>query len=234
MTELLEKIDNLILLTNGLVHINYELNIDNPLFFRIGKESHLVFYRSMVEALRGSANLSITGKTKDIKRLIKYKIGDDPWLQIEKKNIDKCKHAWRYSNPIPTREPTIMKDPFDINDISDYLQSFYELLAKIQAECFMSHYVHSKPIQVSIDEMILLEWLHEKIRNEFEHFIPKYYSVSIPDLIDSSILCMKLSYKLLFESGNVIFHTDNGLIKLILDKNIKILTKKKRNGLTLG
>lgn len=228
MTEIFEGIDNLILLTNGLMHINYELSTKEPLFFRIGKESHLVFYRSMVEALRGTANLSITGKAKDKSRLVKYKIDDNPWLQIVKININKCKHAWRYGDPIPTQDPKIINDPFDITEMSDYLQNFYELLAKIQAECFMSQNVFSsKSIQISNDEMILLEWLHERIRNEFEHFIPKHYSVLISDLVDSSILCLKFSFKLLFESGNVIFHTDNSLMKSIIDKNIEILIHKK-------
>ncbi len=60
----------------------------------------------------------------------------------------------------------------------DYLRGFYDLLAMIQAPCFMLQYTHSAVVSVSDTEMQLLEWLHEKIRNDFEHFMPKTLRVS--------------------------------------------------------
>jgi len=221
-----EKIDNLILLENGIDHIRIELSKTVPLFIRIGKEAHLILYRSMVEALRGSANLSITGRPKDKKHVVKYKIGERSWQQIEKTKVGGCENAWRYSNPTQTLKPDDDRKPFDISDALNYLQGFYDLLAKIQAECFMSRYVGSKPIEVSDDEMRVLEWLHENIRNEFEHFIPKLYYVGISELISASLVCLRLSFKLLFESRSIVFHSDSGILRSALEENTCLLKQR--------
>jgi hypothetical protein len=85
----------------------------------------------------------------------------------------------------------------------DYLISFYDSLAMIQTECFMHKFVDSKEVLVSDDEMKQLEWLHENIRNEYEHFVPKSYSAPSLDLIELTILSLHLSKKLLFDSKNV-------------------------------
>jgi len=209
----MEKIQNLILLENGVEHLGFEIEKSNPLFFRAAKEAHLILYRSMVEALRGKANLSITGIPKDKNRIIQYKIGNKPWCQTQKTSVKGCKKAWRYCKPTVIKKPAISDKSIDVSSMSDYLQSFYELLAKVQAECFMSQYFHSEPIHVTDREMNLLKWLHEEIRNEFEHFILKQYYVAIYDSIASTILCFQLSVKLLFKSGNVIPHTDMSPIK---------------------
>jgi len=84
------------------------------------------------------------------------------------------------------------------------LQNFYDLLAKIQTDCFMKQYVNSNRITVSDEEMKILEWLHEDIRNEYEHFIPKSYSAPAESLIHAALTCCSLSEKLLFQFGNVI------------------------------
>ena len=52
--------------------------------------------------------------------------------------------------------------------------------------------------------MKILEWLHENIRNEYEHFVPKLYSAPKSDLIYTSISCCGLSKELLFKSNNII------------------------------
>jgi hypothetical protein len=221
-----EEIDNFILLKNGLEHIHIELNKTVPLFFRIGKEAHLVFYRTMTEALRGTANLTITGRHQDKKRVVKYKIGDGPWLQIKKIKVDGCKNAWRYSDPAQTQKPNDNGKPSDTSNVLNYLQSFYDLLAKIQAACFMSKYFGSNPIQVSDNEMLLIEWLHENIRNEFEHFIPKKYYVAIPNLISASAVCLSLSFKLFFESRNVILDSNRGILRSALEENIRLLKQR--------
>jgi len=201
--ELFEKIDNLILLNGNLNHIKLEINNGKLSFFRIAREAHQALYRSMVEALRGSANLSITGRPKDKKRIVKYQIGNKPWQEIHKIKVEDCKFAWRFSDPEPCEEPSNNDENYEIPEMDNYLISFYDLLAMIQTECFMNRFTHSKHISVSDDEIRKLQWLHEAVRNEFEHFIPKLYSVFIPDLIKTSQISLSLSSKLIYESGNV-------------------------------
>ena len=47
----MDKIDNIALIENGLIHIRFEMSRDKISYFRIARESHLILYRSMIEAL---------------------------------------------------------------------------------------------------------------------------------------------------------------------------------------
>ena len=58
--EKLQVIDNQILISNSLLHAQYELERPERNYFRIARESHLILYRSAIEALRGSANFPVT------------------------------------------------------------------------------------------------------------------------------------------------------------------------------
>lgn len=74
----------------------------------------------------------------------------------------------------------------------------------------MGQFTHSKTVPLPDPDMKTCEWLHERIRNEYEHFVPKYYRAPVTDLIASTQLCLDVSKKLLFDSGNVLFHAIAG------------------------
>jgi hypothetical protein len=170
--------------------------------FRAARESHLVLYRSMIEALKGSANLAVTGRpSKDRKH--QYQIGNEPFKEIHKVAVPGCKEAWIFSEPVVCEPPEIDYSKGPELNRDDYLISFYDALAMIQSECFMHQYVMSKEVPVTDDEMKRLEWLHEDIRNEYEHFVPKGYSAPLRTLIELTILSLRLSRELLFDSKNV-------------------------------
>jgi hypothetical protein len=60
----------------------------------------------MIEALKGTANLAVTGyRSKD--RSYKYKRDNKPWQEIHKVLIkdSKKKGAWRFSQPVPCDKP---------------------------------------------------------------------------------------------------------------------------------
>ena len=170
-----ETIDNLNLIENGLLHIRFEHSRDEPSFFRVAREAHLILYRSMIEALKGSANLAIISRPSK-PREHKYQIGDEPWKEIHKVRVTGCNVAWRFSEPAQCEPPIINYDlQPDLPNRDDYLISFYDALAMIQADCFMQQFIYSKTVQVSDIDMQRLEWLHEDIRNKPEHFVPKSY-----------------------------------------------------------
>ena len=201
MLEEYEKIDNIKLIRNNLRHINCELVSNKPSPMRVAKECHQLLSRMMVEALRGTANLSIVGRpTKTRKHF--YREGNDPWKAIQKDNIEGCSKAWRYSEPVPESPPCCQEQEGSKSD-NNYLLVFYDLLARIQAPCFMHRYIHSAVVSVSDTEMKLLEWLHEKIRNDFEHFIPRTLLVSPDDCLRTSEICLRLTIDLLTKSNNI-------------------------------
>jgi hypothetical protein len=58
--------------------------------------------------------------------------------------------------------------------------------------------------------MKTLEWLHEHVRNEYEHFKPMCYMAPVSDLLMAARLCMRLSQELLFVSTTCIFFPMSG------------------------
>jgi hypothetical protein len=230
--ETVDKIDNLRLIENSLLHMQFELERESPSYFRLAREAHLLLYRTMIESLTGSNWQNVTGhRAKD--RSVKYQWGDKPWQEIHKEvKIEGCHEAWRFSHPVVCAQP-----PEDrINEVflksvfrslgEAWLIGFYDALAMIQTECFMHKFIYSKSIMISNEDMITFEWLHENIRNEYEHFIPKLYWAPVYDLLWAVERCLSVSKELLFESGNVIFHT-------VTKKSLKELLESVFKGATL-
>ncbi len=201
-----EEIDNLRLIENDLIHLKFELGREEPSYFRIARGAHLVLYRSMVEALKGSANFAVTRRRGD-KRAIKFKYEKGDKLQeITKNLIPGCKDAWRFSKPEPCGPPVVSDCSRQIEP-EEYLIHFFETLAKIQTECFMGQFTCSKVVSVADDDMKTLEWLHVYIRNVYEHFVPRSYSAPKKHLNAAANLCLRLARELLLNSGNVSFHS---------------------------
>lgn len=62
----------------------------------MAREAHLLLYRSMIEALRGSANLAVTARlSKD--RSVRYQRGTRHWQEIHRLDMPKRGKAWRFS-----------------------------------------------------------------------------------------------------------------------------------------
>jgi hypothetical protein len=204
-----EAIDNRSLIQNGLRHIEFEIGQPKPSMFRVAREAHLILYRSMIEALKGSANLAVVGQ-RPKERRHQYKLGDEPFKEIHKEPVSACRKAWRFSRPVECQVDESEEVGAVVSNHDDFLVSFYDALAMIQSECFMQQFVKSNVVAVFDDEMKALEWLHEDIRNEYEHFVPSGYSAPVRSLVRVSILGLRLSSQVLFESGNV-FQLDKGI-----------------------
>jgi hypothetical protein len=201
---MIDKIANLTLIENCLLHLQFELSRKKPSYFRIAREAHLTVYRTMIEVIKGTANLAITGKRSKIRTCI-YKRDGKTWQEVHKVPVDGCKKAWRFSQPKPCEEIEKGFKPSRDRKEKDFLMGFYDALSMIQTELFINQFVHSKITTVSDYDMKIFEWLHEEIRNKYEHFVPKIYLSPIIDLLNASELCIHLSKNLLLESGNVIF-----------------------------
>ncbi len=78
----------------------------------------------------------------------------------------------------------------------------------------MCRMVEAKPVVVPDQDMRQLEWLHESIRNEFEHFMPKLYGADFEDLQRSATIALDLSRRLLVESGTVFLGRDADVVDI--------------------
>ncbi len=206
-----DKVSNLLLLDNNLYHVGFELARKRPSFFRVARESHLALLRAMVEALRGTANFDIVvpwNKKRNKNRAIQIQMGNQEWQQIHRIEVTGCKKAWRFSAPVPCAPPAIAPSQ-QLNTIAkqtepdEKLIGFYDLLAMIQTDCFMTHSYGATSTQIDNQELRLLEWLHENIRNEFEHYIPKLYWVCTPSLVAASHLALRIIQWLLRDSRSI-------------------------------
>ena len=203
--ETIDKIDNLRLIENSFLHMQFELDRENPSYFRLAREAHLLLYRTMIESLTGSNWQNVTGhRGKD--RNVKYQMGDKPWQEIHKVSVVGCREAWRFSDPVACAQPP----ESSINEVllksvsrslgEAWLIGFYDALAMIQTECFMHKFIYSKSIMISNEDMKTFEWLHENIRNEYEHFIPKLYWAPVYDLLSAVERCLSVSKIVIFPS----------------------------------
>lgn len=228
--ETVDKIDNLSLIENSLLHMQFELERESPSYFRLAREAHLLLYRTMIESLTGSNWQNVTGH-RSKQQSVKYQIGDKPWQDIHKVPISGCRKAWRFSDAAVCSQPTMstsVEVPLAV--CKEYLIGFYDALAMIQTECFMRGFIYRKPILISDEDMKTFEWLHEDIRNEYEHFVPKFYRVAVHELLMVTELCLSVSKVLLFESVNVIFHTvTKESLKELLESVFKGVTLLLRN-----
>lgn len=217
-----ESIDNHKLIYNGLEHIGFELCRQPASYFRIAREAHQILYRCLVEALKGTANIAVTGKPKG-HRKHRYQFGDGPIKEIQKESVAGCHYAWRFSNPVIVDgffESSASETPVKSDD---FLIPFYDALAMIQAECFVHQFVHSKEVVFTDEEMRLMEWLHEAIRNEYEHFLPKGYSAPVESLLLASKVAIDKALASLFHTGNVVFFDHSVPQKLMREKFDNIL-----------
>jgi len=214
----METIDNIKLIDNGLRHIEFEMLSDGPSLFRVLRESHSVFYRSMIEVLRGSDNFFITGRNNDKDKKLSFKSGNDSWKEVKKGAfVNGCERAWKFTEPEECAEPNSLDEPITDEEWiknQKWLVAFYEALAMVQSQPFMLRFTCSNILTVSDDEMKTLEWAHEKIRNEYEHFVPKLYSSDQIELKTGALLLLDKSEYLLFESGNVVC-PDSGILNKI-------------------
>lgn len=235
-----ERIDNIVLIENAIDHLEFELQRDSISYFRVAREAYQVLYRAMIEALRGTANFDILkpGKGNKHSNKIKYLFGNDLCYEIKPlAPMNGCKKAWRFSEPQRCEPPLEVMDNTkeqanheqEIGELFEELNScdlisFYAALAKIQTECFMRQYMGSKWIAIDDKEMWLLEWMHEDVRNVFEHFVPKLYVVCVPTAIHGALLCIRIANELLFDSGNVIF--DSGEQREFIQKRLTDISIK--------
>ena len=198
-----ETIDNARLIFNGLEHVEFELTRTSTSYFRIAREAHQILYRSLVEALKGTANFTVTGKPKG-RQEHRYQFGSEPIKEIHMESIPGCKHAWRFSSPVEVKrlfenvERTLPPE-------ENYLIPFYDALAKAQAELFMLQFGHSQVVKLTNAELKTLEWLHENIRNNYEHFVPMAFTAPTKKLLVASRLALCTAQACLFESNNVLY-----------------------------
>lgn len=199
-----DEIENLTLIENGLSHLLFEFGRAQPSYFRMVREAHLVLYRAMIEALKGSANATVTGRGRKDRRC-KYQVGNKPFSEIHRAPVPGCKRAWRYTEPQACEEPSSFALDLEPGEQEQVLVHFYDALAMVQTEPFMGISAMSKAIRVSDKDMATLEWVHERIRNEYEHFIPKLYMAPVASLLRAAYLCISLARALLMDSGSVWF-----------------------------
>ena len=224
MNAKLNFIQNIDLIHNNLDHAYYELTKSAPSYFRIAVEVHNVLLRSMVEVLKGTANSFVVRGLMNRTKQMYFTIGSGPQIMIQKEKVENCNHAWRFSKPETVGEiENHSNDKRFEGSSNDYLVGFYDLLAMIQCDYFMEYFSQTTTIIINDEDLHTLDWLHEMIRNRYEHFVPKSYGAPIIDLIESSLLCLEICTKLLVEPTFIhAMHDDEKIKEEINNISVKL------------
>jgi hypothetical protein len=74
-----------------------------------------------------------------------------------------------------------------------------------------------------------LEWSHESIRNEFEHFMPKLYGADFENLQRGATIALDVSRRLFVESGAVFLGRDADVMDIL--ENSQALLRRVLAGL---
>src|ERR1035437_7063792 len=159
-----EFINNIDLIENNLLHIDYELRQEIPSYFRIAVESHNALLRSMVQALKDGSNFCIDKKL-DRDRKFTFSINNNPPIMIKKEKVVDCLHAWRFSKPVELNKNDCDKGIRGNDNYKKFLIGFYDLLAMIQCDYFMKYFSQAETIIITDDDLEWIDWLHEEIRN---------------------------------------------------------------------
>lgn len=88
-----------------------------------------------------------------------------------------------------------------------YLDDFLQLYRKVQDECMMGQYVHSKAFAAEGTVTTSMERL-VRLRNDFIHFVPMTLYVDVSDLPNVVLDVLNLINFLAFESQNVFWGLD--------------------------
>jgi len=108
------------------------------------------------------------------------------------------------------------------------LISFWTTLARIQDNySWMKGFAHTKAVKISDEELKLICWLAEEVRNDLTHFIPKGYSIGILSIIEAAKVVLKIIDFLVFESYAILFLDYERSQKRIKEALEKIKSKLK-------
>lgn len=226
MNNIYLEVDNQKLIFNGLEHIEFEFSTPSTCYFRIARESHQILYRSLIEALKGTANLEII-RSKNKKKNVYYFQKDNSILEIHEEKIKGCYFAWRFSKPTKIKEipQNVIQNLKSYDNTNSFLIGFYEALAMIQEKLISCRYIHSRVVNFTDEEMKIMEWLHEDIRNIYEHFVPLSYLPRISDCLYASKIAIHKANSCLFETNNVHFFNHSISKKDMINKFTAILRK---------
>jgi len=138
-------------------------------------------------------------RLKDTNRSLLWK-----WISISLFNAlyGFCICAIQGTNPDRVKELDKKTGQF-----KDKLIRFQEALKRTQENGWMLQYTHSRPLSLTRDQKKSVEKLRKGVRNNFEHFIPKGWSIEISGMPKIVLDVVEVIEFLALSSGNPIWDT---------------------------
>jgi len=175
-------------------------SLEKLLFFLNNIENDLNFWKWAIIALHssvyGAMILSLLGSHPD--RVSKF-----PIKKRKMHSVDE------------TGKPIILETE------DTRLISFPEAFRRIQNEKFMRMYVKSVFFKTETRHKESMEWLNDRFRNQFIHFVPVGWSIEIKGLTNLFRDCLEIIEFCLFQSGNVLLEEDERKLFEKVVENIK-------------
>lgn len=86
---------------------------------------------------------------------------------------------------------------------------FAEAIARCQEWEHMVQFTHSKPLVLTTEQKESIRWLEKAWRNNFEHYIPKFWFIEMHDFPPVAIDVLDVIRFLALKSGNVDLEPDD-------------------------
>ena len=119
--------------------------------------------------------------------------------------------VWAPTDNEPPHSP-VSQD--DIAWINGKLIGFWTAIARIQDERSVVSDILSKPVVISDNELRAIQWLTLEVRNEFIHFVPKFWGISIEGIQCGCLAALKVIDSLVFESNTIWMVDIDGQIRI--------------------
>ena len=133
------------------------------------------------------------------------------WWRSKRQPFPGFRGAYRIVWEETNEEPPASR-PSDETSLSHLargkLIGFWTAFARIQDERWMGGTVISHPVSISDDEFRNIAWLTERVRNDLQHFVPKYLGIEIAGIVVGTSATVRVIENLVFGTNTIWFHDE--------------------------
>lgn len=136
---------------------------------------------------------------------------------------------WTTVLKIPKKYKKLINDPNEINNIPFHKFNCIDFLIAIKRCIGLQYFVTASPLQLTDNQKNSILWLHDHFRNNFEHFTPQGWGISLYGIPNICVDVLEVIQFIAIDGKHIIYKTKTKKKKTIssINKSIKLLKKSK-------
>ncbi|MFZ2640929.1 MAG: hypothetical protein WA117_08055 [Verrucomicrobiia bacterium] len=171
---------------------------------------HDLYSFAVVALTRGNFQWVLScGRSSDDDNGRLWKQGEEvKWWRSKRQPFPKFRGAYRIVWEETNEEPLASR-PSDESSLSllanGKLIGFWTAFARILDKRWMGGSVISRPVSVSDNEFRDIAWLTTRVRNDLQHFVPKYSGIEIAGIVAGTSAAIRVIEDLVFGTNAIWF-----------------------------